>query len=101
MSRLRRIGQRFPSTFIHLTDVDDLFDGFTVNDFSSRTDIRQECTSTDCVQTFFTHFNSELFYPCKDQHIFSHCQQHWIAVFDSDTQYIHSYHKTECTLYNI
>ena len=94
--RLKHMGERYPSPFSHLTDVDDLVDAFSTNNYTSKSQLKLNCKNSSCMVSFFEKYQNMIFYPCADHRIFAHCQQHWIAVYDSDKNIIHSYQKTPC-----
>ena len=100
-SRLKQMGLRFPSPFSHLTDVSDLVDLYTTNSYTVKPVYQSSCSNNNdtCIQEFFETNKKRIFYPCVDQRLFAHCQQHWIMVYDTIIQKWRSYYKEPCLAY--
>lgn len=95
-TRLRKMGNRFPSPFSHLTNVNELLSSYITNDYSSEPLVKSQCTTENCLQQFFNTHKDRLFYPCKDHRVFAHCQKHWIVVYESDKNRLMSYKISKC-----
>ena len=97
-TRLRKMGNRFPSPFSHLTNVNELLTSYITNDYSSEPLLKFQCITDDCLQQFFNTYKDRLFYSCKDHRVYAHCQKHWIMVYDSDKNRLTSYRVSKCIL---
>lgn len=83
------MGYRYPSLFSHLTDLHSIFKLYAENS-------KEKYSLKTSASNFFQQFQSELFYSCRDQQIFSHCQPHYIFSFNSDSTQFSSYITTPC-----
>ena len=88
-NRFHQMGRRYPSVFSHLTDINDIFDIYTKQS-STIKEINYKPSD------FFEQYRSELFIPCKDKRIFSHCQQHYLFTYDSTENSLSTYIKQPC-----
>lgn len=96
-TRLKRMGNRIPSIFSHLTDVDELLVSYVTNKYSSKPLLVRECDNRTCLKEFFEQNQMRLYYPCTDHRVFSHCQKHWIAVYNAEKHKVSSYKISGCT----
>lgn len=97
-TRLKRMGLRIPSLFSHLADVDELLVSYVTNKYSSKGVLTQKCETDWCIEQFFKDNEKKLYYPCVDHRIFSHCQKHWLVVYNAEKHRVSSYHMEKCKI---
>lgn len=83
------MGYRYPSIVSHMTDVESIFDLYTLTN--------ERITGRNILLTdFFTANMRKLLTPCRDHRIFSHCQPHYLFTYNTNGNYFSSYSKAAC-----